>query len=211
MDADTFQAALERSKETQLSRLGSHSLLVALTDGEVEPSVVLTAAAHSEHAARTTFHEWAASETDDAARRVFIDVAEQEDDHYERVVAALDDETFDPADGGVMHTYLRGRTATVERVAAGLVARGMVSVRAHSQIIEFFVDDGDERRAALFRDLKRETRDEIELGRELLNELCQRDEAWEHAQMVTEYVVQLAYDDYADSLHGMGIDPSSVC
>ncbi|SDM76755.1 hypothetical protein SAMN04487949_2540 [Halogranum gelatinilyticum] len=211
MDAEAFQATLEQSKATQLSRLGSNNLLVALTDAELETPVVLRVAANSEHAARTTFHEWADTESDDEAKATFEHVADQEDEHYDRVVAELSDPDFDPVDGGAMHTYLRGREDTVERLAAGLVARGLVSIRAHTQIVSFFVNEADERRADLFRDLKRETQEEVELGLGLLDDLCETDEDWQRAQMVAEYVIQLAYDDYADSLRGMGLDPKPVC
>ena len=211
MDSETFVDTLETSKATQLSRLGSNNLLVALTDAELETPVVLRVAANSENAARNTFHEWAESESDDDARDAFAHVAAQEDDHYDRVVAELDDPVFDPVDGGAMHTYLRGREDTVERLAAGLVGRGLVSLRSHTQIISFFVNEADERRADLFRDLKRETQEEVDLGVELLGETCDGDEDWERARMVAEYVIQLAYDDYADSLRGMGLDPKPVC
>ncbi|SEO81556.1 hypothetical protein SAMN04487948_105296 [Halogranum amylolyticum] len=211
MDADSFLDSLEQSKATQLSRLGSNNLLVALTDAELETPVVLRVAADSENAARNTFHEWADSERDVDAREAFERVAAQEDDHYDRVVAELDDPEFDPADGGAMHTYLRGRGDTVERLAAGLVGRGLVSVRSHTQIVSFFVNEADETRANLFRDLKRETQEEIDLGLALLDELCETDDDWDRAQMVAEYVIQLAYDDYADSLRGMGLDPKPVC
>lgn len=211
MDADSFLDTLEQSKATPLSRLASNNLLVALTDAELEVPVVLRVAANSENAARNTFHEWAESETDDEVREAFEHVAAQEDEHYERVVSEMDDTDFDPVDGGVMHTYLRGRDDSVERLAAGLVGRGLVSVRSHTQIVSFFVNEADEKRADLFRDLKRETQEEIDLGLKLLDDACEDDEDWQRAQMVAEYVIQLAYDDYADSLRGMGLDPKPVC
>ncbi|SFL62006.1 hypothetical protein SAMN04487950_4409 [Halogranum rubrum] len=211
MDADSFLDAVEQSKATPLSRLASNNLLVALTDADLEVPVVLRVAANSENAARNTFHEWAESETNDEVREAFEHVAAQEDEHYERVVSEMDDTDFDPVDGGAMHSYLRGRDDTVERLAAGLVGRGLVSVRSHTQIVSFFVNEADETRANLFRDLKRETQEEIDLGLELLDDVCADDEDWQRAQMVAEYVIQLAYDDYADSLRGMGLDPKPVC
>lgn len=211
MDAATFREDLEQSKQTQLSRLGSNNLLVALTDAQLETPVVLRVAANSENAARNTFREWADSEPDDDARAAFERVADQEADHYERVVETLDDPDFDPVDGGAMHSYLRGRDETTQRLAAGLVGRGLVSVRSHTQIVSFFVNEGDEKRADLFRDLKRETQDEIDIGLDLLERRCDSEDDWERATMAAEYVIQLAYDDYADSLRGMGLDPKPIC
>ena len=210
MDPESFRERVESAKATELGRLGSNKLLVAVTDAELDERSVLTAAAHSEHAARETFRRWADDEGDAEARAAFERVAEQEADHLERVLDALD-EPVDLADGGPMHAYLRGREGTVERVAAGLVGRGLVVRRTHTQIISFFVNEADERRADLFRDLKGETEAEIDAGLDLLVGLCADESDWDRAAAAAEYVIQVAYDDYADALTGLGIDPKPVC
>ncbi|MFC7069019.1 rubrerythrin family protein [Halobaculum lipolyticum] len=213
MDGETFREAVAATKATELERLGSNKLLIALTDATLEPAAVLRAAADSEHAAHTTFAGWADDETDDDARELFAWLADRERDHRERVcdsLAAMDVE-HDPVDGGTMHEYLRAREDAVERVAAGAVGRGLVSDRTHLQIVSFFVNEGDERRADLFRELRAETAEEAERGLALLSDLCGSDDDWERARMVAEYVVQIAYDDYADALAGMGIDVKPVC
>lgn len=210
MNPDSFRDRVETAKSTQLDRLGSNKLLVAVTDAELDERSVLTAAAHSEHAARETFRTWADDESVEAARDAFERVAEQEDDHLERVLDLLDG-SVELADGGPMHAYLRQRDDTVERVAAGLVGRGLVVVRTHTQIISFFVNEADERTADLFRDLKSETEAEMQRGLDLLGALCADDEDWERAKATAEYVIQVAYDDYADALAGLGIDPKPVC
>jgi hypothetical protein len=211
MDGDSFRAAVEESKRTELDRLGSSKLLVALTGARIERERVLTVAAHSEHAARETFRAWAADEDDPAARAAFEAVAEQEDTHLERVLAALDDPEPELADGGPMHSYLRGREGTIERVAGGMVGRPLVGLRTHTQLIGFFVNEADERGADLFRDLKAETAAVIDDGLALLDDRCAGDDDWERARMVAEYTVQVAYDDYADSLTGMGLGVKDVC
>jgi hypothetical protein len=210
MDGDTFRESVEESKRTELDRLGSSKLLIALTDARIERSRVLEVAAHSEHAARETFRAWAADESHPAAREAFEAVAAQEDTHLERVLDALDGDV-ELADGGPMHADLRGREDTVERVASGMVGRPLVSVRAHNQIIGFFVNEADEAGADLFRDLKAETRDVVDDGVALLDELCEDDDDWERAEMVAEYVIQVAYDDYADSLTEMGLGVKDIC
>ena len=210
MDGDTFRESVAESKRTELDRLGSSKLLIALTGARIERSRVLEVAAHSEHAARETFRAWAADEANPAAREAFEAVAEQEDTHLDRVLAALD-ETVDLADGGPMHAYLRGREDTVERVASGMVGRPLVSVRAHNQLIGFFVNEAEEAGADLFRDLKAETTAVIDDGVALLDELCEDEDDWERAEMVAEYVIQVAYDDYADSLTEMGLGVKDIC
>lgn len=210
MDADGYRDRLESAKATELDRLGSNKLLVALTDARLESGPVLRTAADSEHAAHNTFSAWADDEADEAAREAFAETAEQEADHRERVLSALD-ESYDPADGGPMHEYLRGREETVERVAAGLVARSLVSLRAHSQVISFFINEADEARADLFRELRDDTEDTLERGLDLLDDCCETEDDWERAGMVGEYLVQVAYDDYADALQELGVDVKNVC
>ena len=223
MDGEAFRERVESAMATELVRLGSNKLLIALTDATLEPEAVLRAAADSEHAAHTTFAGWADDEGADddgtvdadgeAAAALFEWLARRERDHRERVLDSLADlgVDHDPADGGTMHEYLRTREDVVERVAAGTVGRGLVSDRTHLQIVSFFVNEGDEARADLFRDFRTETEEEMQRGLALLADACETDEDWERARMVAEYVVQIAYDDYADALTGMGVDVKPVC
>ncbi|WP_435360942.1 rubrerythrin family protein [Haloarchaeobius sp. DFWS5] len=210
MDATALREAVESAKANELDRLGSSKLLIALTDAELDEPSILRAAAMSEYLARETFAAWAASEDQPDARDVFEEVAEQEAEHYDRVVECLGTRA-EPDSVGPLHTYLRNRDDTIERVAAGLLGRGLVSSKTHLQIISFYVNEADENRANLFRDLRSETEEEIDMGLALLDDLCTDDEDWERAQAVAEYVVQLAYDDYADSLTELGVDPKPIC
>lgn len=209
MDAGAFRDALEEAKATQLDRLGSNKLLLAITDAELDTDPILRAAAASEYAAADTFRGWAADETDQGAADLFAAVADQEADHLDRVVAHLDD--YDPPEtAGPMHAFLRGIEETAPRVAAGLVARGLVSTRTHTQIIGFFVNEADRELADLFRDLKSETEAEIDDGLAYLEDVDGAD-AWEPALAAAEYVIQVAYDDFADGLRALGLDPKPIC
>ncbi|MCT9095911.1 rubrerythrin family protein [Haloarchaeobius sp. HME9146] len=210
MDPAAFHEAVESAKQTELDRLGSNKLLIALTDASLEEETILRAAALSEYLARETFQSWAESEESETAREVFEDVATQEDEHYERVVERLG-EPVEPDSVGPMHSYLRQREDMVERAAAGLVGRGLVSLKTHMQIISFYINEADEPGANLFRELRSETEASLQKGLDLLEECCEDDEDWERAQMVAEYVVQVAYDDYADSLSELGVDPKPIC
>ncbi|WP_323191812.1 rubrerythrin family protein [Halostella sp. PRR32] len=210
MNAAELREAVENDKRTELDRLGSSKLLVALTDAELDESTVLTAAGNSEHAAERTFSQWADDEENDRARTAFEAVAAQERDHYDRVAERLPDE-FEPVDGGPMHAYLRGREDAVSRVAGGMVGRPLVSVRTHTQVINFFTNEADRTTADLFRDLKEETRAVIDDGTDLLDELCEDADDWERASATAGYVIQVAYDDYADSLTELGVDPKPLC
>jgi len=210
MDAATLRDSVEDAKRTELDRLGSSKLLIALTDADLTDEAVYAAAAHSEHAARRTFETWTEDETDAGAREAFAAVTDQERDHYERVASNLPDE-FEPADGGPLHSYLRGLDDTVPRIAAGLVGRGLVSTRTHLQVISYFVNEGDNGVADLFRDLRADTEESLETGLSLLADRCDDAEDWDRAQGPAEYVIQVAYDDYADSLSSLGVDPKPLC
>jgi len=210
MNADDLRAGVETAKETELDRLGSSKLLLALTDAELDRESVLRAAAASEVAARETFSAWAADEPHDAAADLFADVTDQEQRHYERVVDLLGEEVAPPG-SGPMHAYLRDRETALERLAGGLLGRTLVSDRTHLQVVSFFVNEADEAAADVFRDLRIETREAQQRGLELLDSVCATEDDWETAESVANYVVQLAYDDFADVLVGMGVDPKPIC
>lgn len=210
MDGQTFREAVESAKATQLNRLGSEKLLVGLTDASLDRESVLSVAADSEYAAAETFRAWAQDETAGAARDAFEAVHEQEQAHYERVVAHLPGHD-PPGAGGPMHAYLRGLEGAIERVGAGLVGRPLVSTRAHTQVIGFFVNEADSGMADLFRDLKAETSEELDRGLATLTALCADEDDWARASATAEYAIQVAYDDYADALDGLGLDPRPIC
>jgi hypothetical protein len=209
MDAADFVDAVESETATELDRLGSSKLLVALTDADLDADTVLRVAAASEHTARETFHAWA-DEPDETARAAFAEIAEQEDDHLARVTAELDE--FEPPDDvDEVHTHLRGLDDTVERVAAGLVGRGLVSTRTHAQLIGFFVNEADRGRADRFRELRADTESSIDRGVDLLASLCDSDDDWSRAHDAAVAVVETAYAEYAGSLDDLGLDPKPIC
>ncbi|WP_458186046.1 rubrerythrin family protein [Haladaptatus sp. NG-WS-4] len=202
MDADDFADSVRDARATELDRLGSQQLLVALTGADLESEVVLTAAAKSEHTAAETFSAWATS--NDAFGRF----AEQERDHLRRVREKLDE--FEAADPDPMHAFLRELDDDVSR-AGGLVGRSLVGDRTLLQVVNFFVNQSDERLANLFRDLRADTNENVADSVSLLAEWCESEADWERAHDVAEETIQVAYDDYADTLTGMGLDPKPIC
>ena len=205
-----LRTRLESEYSAELALLGSERFRTAAAGGPPKPEPLLSAAAESEHAARTTFAEWAADEEDGGARDAFESVVDQEAGHRERVAAELDEWTPEDGGAGPMHAYLRGRASTVERIAGGMVGRPLVSLRTHAQLIDFFENERETsdsaRRAALFRDLRAETAGTLEEGLALLGERC-GDGKWETAELVAGYTIRLAHDDTADALRSLGIDP----
>jgi hypothetical protein len=203
MNADGLRAAVETDHADALALLGSPALLVALagTD-DPAPAALLGAAAASERAARETFRGWAADAADPALRETFAAVADQEADHHRRVRAAMADTDTDTDAGGAgpMHAYLRGREEPIQRIAAGMVGRTLVSLRTHERLIDFFTaGTADPDRAALFRDLREETAACLDDGLATLDARAEGDD-WAAAEAVAGYTVRLAADDLRDAL-----------
>ncbi|WP_254528190.1 rubrerythrin family protein [Natrinema gelatinilyticum] len=211
MTADEFRSTLEESMSVELERLGSSKLLIALTDADLTEEQVLRTAADSECAAADTFETWADDEEDEGAREAFAEFRDQERDHCDRVVAMLDseDEVTD-VEGGPMHDRLRSLETTVDRLG-GVVGRTLVGNRAHLQVVNFFVNEGNERRADSFRELRVETAAQGDRARAVLEDVCDGSEDWDRARAAAEDVIDVAYESYADSLGELGLDPKPIC
>jgi rubrerythrin len=213
MNADEFLDTVRDDNETALSRLGSSKSLYAETEGEMEPAVVFRAAAEAEHAASETFRQWADDGEAESVREAFADFAEQERDHYEQVVGRLDGETPDdhePGEVPAIHEYLRDLDADPARVG-GFLGRTLASEKSKEQMVGFFVGQADPQTAQLFRDLGDDLDGQLERGRELLAEVCESDEDWETALEAASGAIQAAYDEYTETLEGMGVNPKPVC
>lgn len=211
MEPTEFRSAVERATTTELDRLGSQQLLLALTNADLERESVLAAAANAEHRAAETFDQWADDESDAQAREAFEREADREREHLERVVGLLDGD-FEPSNElDAMHDHLRELDDTIPRVAAGMVGRSLVGTRTHLQLVSFFVNEADESMANVFRDLRAETEETLGSGLALLDELCATDDDWTAAQKAAVLLVQVAYQEYADSLTSMGLDPKPIC
>ncbi|WP_049902677.1 hypothetical protein [Halococcus agarilyticus] len=217
MDGETLIDDVREAKATRLDRLGGTKWLLAATGADLETERVLRVAAASETAAAETFERWADDEGNDRAREAFASVAALERDHAARVVDHLDGESesevdFEPeAESGALHEFLRGLDGTPERVGAGLVGRPLVSDRTTVQIVSFFVNEADERRADLFRELRTETDELLDEGATVLDGVCTVDDDWERARAAATGTIDIAYDEFADDLGAMGLDPRSIC
>ncbi|QSW98457.1 rubrerythrin family protein [Haloterrigena alkaliphila] len=211
MDADEFRRSVEESMAVELERLGSSKLLVALTDAELTEEMVLRTAANSERAAVDTFEAWVDGADHDDARAAFTDCRDEEREHYDRVAALLEGEhEVDTADGGPMHDRLRSLETDTARLG-GLVGRSLVGERTHLQVVSFFVNEGDERRADVFRELRTETAAQGDRALEVLEELSDSEEEWDRARTAAEEVIDVAYESYAQSLDDLGLDPKPIC
>lgn len=207
MNADDFRDAVETDRATELDRLGSSKRLVAVTGADLATETVLRSAAESEAAAASVFEEWAA-DSDGAASEAFEEWAATEREHYERVAGELGEDVA--AEPGAVHDYLREQTDTVTRAGAA-VGRGLVAGRTLSQFVGFFVNDADQPRATLFRELKADTESDSAAAADLLASVCESDDEWERAEDAAVGAIDAAYEEYVDALNEMGVDAKSVC
>jgi hypothetical protein len=211
-DADGFPEAVREECATELDRLGSEKALIATTAARLERERVLETALAAELRAAETFEGWAADETDDRARALFERVAATERAHADRVRELGDLEAPDTEpEPDALHGRLRGLEGSVERVAAGAVARPLVASRSLLQVVNFFVNEADNAAAGTFRELRTETDELPPEGAALLGELCTDASDWERALTAATDAVTAAYREYADTLEGMGVDPKPVC
>jgi rubrerythrin len=213
MNADEFLDSVRDDNETALSRLGSSKSLYAETEGEMEPETVFRAAADAEYAASETFGEWADDAEAEEVRETFVDFADQERDHYEQVLGKLDGETPDdhePREVPAIHEYLRGLEDGPARVG-GFLGRTLASEKSKEQMVGFFVGQADPQTAQLFRDLGDDLDGQLERGTELLAEVCESEADWDAALESASGAIQAAYDEYTETLEGMGVNPKPVC
>ncbi|WP_459193674.1 rubrerythrin family protein [Halosimplex sp. J119] len=218
MNGQELVDAVRDERATALDRLGSDKYLIAATDADLERAPVLRTVAQSAASGRETFQGWAEEGVDDAAS-AFETAAEREAAHFDRVVESLAGlpndgadaaDTLDAADDPV-HAALAETDGTIERLGAAFVGRPLVADRTRLQAVNFFVNEADEGRADLIRELRTDAQTRLEEGIELLDSVCETDSDWERAQRGAERVIDAAYDAYVDALEAMGVDPKPVC
>jgi hypothetical protein len=209
MDGDAFLDSVRESNATALNRLGSEKALIANTSASLDRQTVLETTATAELRAAETFEAWAADEASERASEAFADAAERERTHYERVCELGEIDDIDP-DADALHTYLRGLDETVPRAAPGLVARPLIASRSLLQVINFFVNEGDDSTANVFRELRKETDEQAKSGTAVLEDIYDADD-WNSAEDAATAAIETAYEEYADRLEEMGVDPKPVC
>jgi hypothetical protein len=210
MNGEELVEAVREACATELDRLGKEKALIAETAASLERPDVLRAAGAAEARAAATFEAWADDEPDETAREAFASVADTEADHRGRVETLLDGSIGDP-EPDPLHQYLAGLESTPERVGAGLVGRPLAAERTLLQVVNFFVNEADNAAADEFRTIRSETQATVETGAEVLDAVCADDDEWVLARKAAEDAIGVAYDEYAETLTGMGLDPKPVC
>ncbi|MFB6103946.1 MAG: rubrerythrin family protein [Halobacteriaceae archaeon] len=207
MTSETFIDEVAADNQTALSRLGSSKALFAYTDGDLEDSTVLRAAADAEFHAAETYRQWAAA--DAAAADAWAETAAEERDHYDSVLAVLETE-HTPGEPPPIHVYLREQTTTATRIGA-FIGRTLAASRSKDQYTGYFVGQANPQLADLFRELGTDLEDQRDRAESLLETYSETDADYDAAATAATAAIQTAYEDYVDTLEGLGVNPKPVC
>lgn len=209
MNAQTFVDDVREENRTALDRLASEKALLAVTGADLSGEGILGTVASSVAGLQTTIEEWATESTDPATQDLFTEAAASLDSQHERVLGELD---ADPGgDPPVPLPTVRTFEDPVERVGAAFVGHGLVFDGVLLQAVSFFVNEAERGRADLVRELRSTTGDRVDAGAATLGTLCAEEGDWDGARTAASAVIDAAYDEYVETLSGMGIDPKPVC
>jgi hypothetical protein len=199
MDADATIAAVEEATTTERNRLGSDKLLIAVTGATLEEGAVWAAMATREAGVADALAEWDAEESEIQA--TVEQAATAAADRRDRIDGT-------PGEADALSKHLGTLDGTPERVGAGLVAVPLVFDRLYLQVVSFFVNEADERSADVARELRTAVSD-LDPARKVLSALSEDER--ERAREAAVDAVGVAYEEYAETLEAMGLDPKPVC
>ncbi|MFB6300212.1 MAG: rubrerythrin family protein [Halobacteriales archaeon] len=211
MDAPAFVETIETAMATELNRLGSQKLLLALTGADLERETILQVVVTDGIAARELYESWATGASTSAFVEAIRAAADREEDHLDRLEDEFDITTTPSFDRPPVYTHLQEYTTPIERTAGGLVALPMLRMRTYNQVVGFFINEAAPGPTDVFRDLKAETETAITDGAAVLAELCTDETDQERARSAAEATITAAYESYAETLEGMGLDPRPIC
>jgi len=198
MDADDIIAAVEDTTTTERSRLGSDKALIAATGATLETDAVWRAVATREAGIASALDAWTA---DGAVADAFEQAGDEATERADRVDATS-------GEPDALAAHLGTVEGTAARVGAGLVAVALVLDRFYLQVVNFFINEADERSADVARDLRHGASD-LDAARTALSALDEQER--DVAREAAVEAVGVAYDEYASALESMGLDPKPVC
>ena len=207
MNAQEFVDAVREDSKTPLSRLGASKALYADTAGEMDDDSVLAAVADRAHHAAETFETWAEEESGEVAD-LFSAAAGTEREHAE--TAGEEHGDYEPGDPPGVQVQLRGVEGTVERLGA-FVGWALAAGNNTDQVVGYFVGQASPMTASTFRGESDGHDDHVEDASEALESVCDGDEDWERAREAAGAAIAADYDDYVETLEGLGVNPKPVC
>ncbi len=201
MDGAEFLEAVRDAERTPLSRLGSSKSIYADTEGEMEPDAVLAAAAARDRGAAAVFESWS---DDPVAGDLFAEAAAAAERRAESYDAAAAD--WSPA----VHDALADLEEPAARLG-GFVGWALADGKNKSQLTGFFTGQADPTTASTFREAAAAVKDRRDEAAETLAAYCEGEDDRERAVEAAGSVVGADYDEYFDTLEGLGVSPKPVC
>jgi len=206
MDARATIDAVRDATETERDRLGSDKALVAATGASLETDAVLEAAATREAGLASALAQWSDELSDDAGADGAVAAAI--DESAAAAAERRDRLDAEPGEPDALSAHLETVAGTADRVGAGLVAAPLVADRFYLQVVNFFVNEADEGRADLARELRADA-SSLDRAETALDALSESER--EAATAAATAAIEVAYDDYAEALDAMGLDPKPIC
>jgi len=216
--ARDFVAALEERNRQALERLEQLS-----SAGEAPESLsverLLRVALKNELEASEVAAIWLASTDELEVKLALARQCGDEARHYRLISERLsqmgvDASRLDPREGGYspLFNYLTSLGTTVERVAAGQFTREGIALVRNQCFIDFCESRGDEKTAALYRDVIQP--DELhhrDLGRQLLERYATTDESRQAAEAAARRTLELAEEIQETARLKAGISRAPGC
>ena len=198
MESKRFLEELDAMVAARLERIGAASATGPAENIGVRE--LLITALKKELEATEEAALWITSETDVDVKLALARQCGDEARHYRLIEERLREMGADTAkiapfsDGhSPMFTYLASLQTTVERVAAGQYAREGLAKVYNEVFIQFCVAHGDERTAALYRDvIQPDEGHHHSLGRKLLSRLATTPEAQDLARRSAARTLEIA-------------------
>lgn len=193
---DSIEDRVCAEAATELERLGSDRGLIALTDADLSAETIRSRLAGVLAGVETVYEGWASED------EIFSTAAESARGLAETAAP----HGVDPATDHPLVTALRDVDGHTARVGAGFVGVALVLDGWALQGVSFFVNEADETAADDFREVRSGLDDLLAAGEDAVA----ADEQ-EVAVAATLDLIATAYDDYVETLDGLGLDPKTVC
>lgn len=199
MEMNRFLQELDGLVQARLGRIGASS---AASEPAASLGVreLLVTALKKELEASEEAALWMTTESDVEVKLALARQCGDEAKHYRLIEERLaemgvDTSKLAPLSDGYspMFNYLKSLETTAERVAAGQYAREALAKVYNEVFIELCAAKGDEKTAALYRDvIQPDEGHHHDLGRKLLARLCTSEEAQDRARRAAERTLEIA-------------------
>jgi hypothetical protein len=199
MEQNAFLEELDTLIRKKLEKIGAASAASGPA-AEIGVRELLVTALKKELEASEEAALWMTSETDVEVKLALARQCGDEAKHYRLIEDRLaemgvDTSKLSPLRDGYtpMFQFLKSLETTVERVAAGQYAREALAKVYNEVFIQFCASKGDEKTAALYRDvIQPDEGHHHDLGRKLLSRLATTDEQQQKARRAAERTLEIA-------------------